>query len=93
MLLFLTGEGRVLRFVPLLLGIFWSILYDFVFIRDVLLAELIAFFYFPPQSPPFVVLLVGVGFSPMFSEIPIIHVHNRLQQIQPFEYHLSVPRR
>ena len=29
---------------------------------------------------------------PMFSEMPIIHVHKRLQLIQPFEYHLSVPR-
>ena len=52
MLLFLTGEGRVLQFVPLLLGIFWCLLYDFVFIRDVLFAEIIAFFIFHHNLNP-----------------------------------------
>jgi hypothetical protein len=62
MLFFLTGERHVLRLLPLLLGIFAGVyLYDFVFIRDVLLVELIACFLFSTEA--FVVLSGWCGIT------------------------------
>lgn len=91
MLFFLTGEGRVPRFVLLPIGIFCCLsLYDYIYKRLLLRA----FFLFSPPHPlpSFVVLLAGVWLPPVSSEIPDIYVQYTIT-IQPFGYYLGVSRR
>jgi hypothetical protein len=95
MLFFITGEGCVLRLLPLLLGIFAGVyLYDFVFIRDVLLVEVIACFLLSTQSPPSFCRSSGwCGITTCSRKYQSYTCINDYNKIQPFEYYLGVPRR
>jgi hypothetical protein len=82
MLFFLTGQGRVLRFVLLPLGIFGCLSVRLRVYSRGLLVELRACFIFSTPSPPFVVLLAGVGPPSVLGNTS--HTHAYTITLQPF---------